>query len=405
MKRSVQRPSISINSDQNLYIPTHDEVEFKDIAKFLDIQMQDSIKQKLEDINNEVEKLGKVCDNLYKKSSEEYKNIINKEREDLDNNVKNYIYNLKDNLTGLKNKINYDYKGKFLEINEQLNSLSEKITTNTKNCIKLKNKIDNLTEDCSFLEKQLSDTKDMNIYLKYKLKLFLGEVQEEPKKDNKKIDKPKNNELDEINNNNEIKANKNKIKKNETGQTNNDSNKEKENKINYYEDKLYLTATKNFSKSDHKKKYIKNNEFDEEEYLKSKLNLEEAQLINYIQHEKDKNMKLSQIYDTLYIKNKNPNFAYLKELIDDYNTINKSKFSDINNSNESNINNKSSSIMQSIYSTSISNSVSLGENKKYYTPENPGYGYMNRKENKEIILNFLESIEAKKLIYKIMYGD
>ena len=116
-------------------------------------------------------------------------------------------------------------------------------------------------------------------------------------------------------------------------------------------------------------------------------------------------MKLSQIYDTLYIKNKNPNFAYLKELIDDYNTINKSKFSDINNSNESNINNKSSSIMQSIYSTSISNSVSLGENKKYYTPENPGYGYMNRKENKEIILNFLESIEAKKLIYKIMYGD
>ena len=144
MKRSIQRPSISINSDQNLYIPTHDEVEFKDIAKFLDIQMQDSIKQKLEDINNEVEKLGKVCDNLYKKSSEEYKNIINKEREDLDNNVKNYIYNLKDNLTGLKNKINYDYKGKFLEINEQLNSLSEKITTNTKNCIKLKNKIDNL---------------------------------------------------------------------------------------------------------------------------------------------------------------------------------------------------------------------------------------------------------------------
>ena len=176
MKRSIQRPSISIKSEQNLYIPTHDEVEFKDIAKFLDIQMQDSIKQKLEDINNEVEKLGKVCDNLYKKSSEEYKNIINKEREDLDNNVKKYIYNLKDNLIGLKNRINYDYKGTFLEINERLNKVSGQLNNSTKQSILLKNKIHFLEEDITFLKKQIEDIKDMNIYLKYKLKLFLGEI-------------------------------------------------------------------------------------------------------------------------------------------------------------------------------------------------------------------------------------
>ena len=375
MKRSLQNQLKLINPNPNSFsIPMHDEVQFKDIAKFLDAQMQDSIKQKLDEIDEEVEKLGKVCDNLYKKSSEEYKTILNKEREVLDNNVKKYIYNLKDNLVGLKKKINFDYKGKFLEINEELKGLSEKITTGTKQCIKFKNKIDCLNEDCTFLEKQIEDIKDMNIYLKYKLKLFLGELQEENKSDN----------------NNDIK-NRNENKLNEENTKTNLSNKS----INIKEDK---------KSENEQKKYIKNNEFDEVEYLNSKLNLEEAQLTNYIQYEKDKNLKLIQIYKNLYIQNQNPNFVHLKDLIDEYNTTNKSKSSEANNINESNYNNSNKSIMQSINSSSLSNSDNLA-NKKYYTPENPGYGYINRKENKEIMLNFLESLEAKKLIYKIMYGD
>ena len=140
------------------------------------------------------------------------------------------------------------------------------------------------------------------------------------------------------------------------------------------------------------------------EYLNSKLNLEEAQLTNYLQYEKERNLKLIQIYKNLYVQNQNPNFVHLKDLIDEYNITNKSKASEVNNINESNINNSNKSIMQSINSSSLSNSDNLGS-KKYYTPENPGYGYINRKENKEIMLNFLESIEAKKLIYQIMYGD
>ena len=409
MKRSLQNQLKLINPNPNSFsIPMHDEVQFKDIAKFLDAQMQDSIKQKLDEIDEEVEKLGKVCDNLYKKSSEEYKTILNKEREVLDNNVKKYIYNLKDNLVGLKKKINFDYKGKFLEINEELKGLSEKITTGTKQCIKFKNKIDCLNEDCTFLEEQIEDIKDMNIYLKYKLKLFLGELQEENKSDNNNDIKNRNeNKLNEENTKTNLSnksINIKEDKKSENEQSNKDDNKEKENKMNVYEDKLYLTATKNFNNSYNKKKYIKNNEFDEVEYLNSKLNLEEAQLTNYIQYEKDKNLKLIQIYKNLYIQNQNPNFIHLKDIIDEYNTTNKSKSSEANNINESNYNNSNKSIMQSINSSSLSNSDNLA-NKKYYTPENPGYGYINRKENKEIMLNFLESLEAKKLIYKIMYGD
>ena len=140
------------------------------------------------------------------------------------------------------------------------------------------------------------------------------------------------------------------------------------------------------------------------EYLNSKLNLEEAQLINYIQHEKDKNTKLNQIYSTLYMKNKNPYFSNLKELIDEYNLNNKSRSSELVTNNESNIKNNKS-IIPSIYSSSLSNSASIGGKKQFYSPENPGHGFINRKENKEIMLNFLESIEAKKIIYKILYGD
>ena len=107
MQRNVSQNKELNDTNKKFIIPVHEEVSFKDIVKYLDVQMQDSIKKQLEGIDEEVEKLGKVCDKVYKKSYEEYKNILDKEREDLDNNVKKYISNLKDNLIGLRNRINY----------------------------------------------------------------------------------------------------------------------------------------------------------------------------------------------------------------------------------------------------------------------------------------------------------
>ena len=180
----------------------------------------------------------------------------------------------------------------------------------------MKNEINYLSEDCSFLKQQLEDIKDMNIYLKYKLKLFLGEIQEEPINDKKETNTVQISQEENIKDINNIKSNKSENKKIETEKINKESiNKEKEGKKHEYEDKLYLTATKNFNNSSHKKKYIKNNEFDEIEYLKSKLNLEEAQLINYIQHEKDKNAKLNQIYTSLQMKNQKNLMMKIKEMI------------------------------------------------------------------------------------------
>ena len=130
------------------------------------------------------------------------------------------------------------------------------------------------------------------------------------------------------------------------------------------------------------------------------------QLMNYINHEKNKNSKLSEIYNTLFIKTTNPYFSNLKDLIEEKKTINTSKSIEKNNSNDSSICNNHS-ILPSIISNSMSmsNSVSLNKKKNFYTPENPGPGYITRKENKEIMLNFLENIETKKAIYKLMYGE
>ena len=418
-KVEVKMSKTDNESNKKFEIPIHDDVSFKDIAKYLDVNMQDEIRKQLEGIDEEVEKLGKVCDNLYKKSYEEYKNILDKEREDLDNNVKKYISNLKDNLIDLRYRINFDYKGKYREINSKLNKLIEELKKSTSYSIKLKYKQDELNEDCSFYQKQIDNMKDLNIYLKYKLKLFLGDIQEEEENRNQEQNTymNNNNQLNDnrINANNNNNSNNNKYKQNEgnnnkskvikeniTEEINesknsiNDSNKSKSKKDDKNnEDKLYITATKPFNKK------RGDPDFDEEEYLNSKFNLEEAQLINYINHENEKMEKLSNIYNTLFLKTKTPYFNHLKDLIEEQKATNTSKSLERNNYNESNI----SSNNRSIFSSSISNSGPANERKKFYTAEYPGPGYITRKENKEIILNFLENIETKKAIYQLMYGE
>ena len=284
MKRTNIETKDNEENIQKFVIPVHDEVSFKDIAKYLDIQMQDSIKKQLEGIDEEVEKLGKVCDNLYKQSYKEYKNVLDKEREDLDNNVKKYISNLKDNLIGLRNRINYDYKGKYREVNSKLNKLVDELKVTTKQNVKLQYKKDDLMEDCSFYEKQIDDMKDLNIYLKYKLKLFLGDIQEEEQNEEqitepnnnianeeKGIDKNKKNNKNTNNNNRNTNIEKENFEDENVKEENNSKEIKNKEDEKGEEDKLYITATKNLYNSNKKRKNKNYVEFDEEEYLNSKL--------------------------------------------------------------------------------------------------------------------------------------
>ena len=91
-------------------VKIYDDTSFDDaeMSKFFDVQMQEKIKKQLKTIDNQVEEIGQVCDDLYKRSYEEYKNIIDKEREELDNGIKQYISDLKTNLINLKDRINFE---------------------------------------------------------------------------------------------------------------------------------------------------------------------------------------------------------------------------------------------------------------------------------------------------------
>ena len=51
MQRNNTRLDDSNENNKKFIIPVHDEVTFKDIAKYLDIQMQDNIKNQLEGID------------------------------------------------------------------------------------------------------------------------------------------------------------------------------------------------------------------------------------------------------------------------------------------------------------------------------------------------------------------
>ena len=90
----------------------HDDV---DLDKKEDLQLNPKIIEQLKDIDDKIEILGKVCDKQYKNSYNMLKSILDKENEKVDNNIKTYISNLRNQLLQFKEKLNFDYKGKYKE--------------------------------------------------------------------------------------------------------------------------------------------------------------------------------------------------------------------------------------------------------------------------------------------------
>ena len=228
----------------------------------------------------------------------------------------------------------------------------------------------------------------MNSYLRYKLKMAL--------KNYKEI----NNDLININddsgknNNSDIISEPEKkgkiIKKNDddfliTGlQEYELEEKPEENNENIKENINNIIQNKKIKKGENKK-------FSDEqiEKVKKRFDFTTQKLYFDIENEKIEFSNLKEVFDKLYIKTNNIYMNILK------NTHNEQKMnnSGTNNSN-SNINNQST--LPSIYqSTNLSNS----SNRKLKE------GFMSKKTSKEIVINFLEKEEIKKIIYKMLYDD
>ena len=352
-----------------------------DLDKKEDLQLNPKILEQLKDIDDKIEVIGKVCDKQYKNSYNMLKSILDKENEKVDNNIKSYISNLRNQLLQFKEKLNFDYKGRYKEVTKQLNELVETLKKNQSLENNLEKKYEVLNEDCIFYEKQLDNIKDMNTYLKYKLKMTL--------KNYNKL----NNDYININDNNENIEQKNEgekkkkiIKKNDhdfliTGLQEYELDEKSDDNINENNDPK-------------KKENFENKKYTEEqiEKVKKRFNYMAQKLYFDIENEKIEYSNLKEVFDKLYIKTNNIYINILK------NTHNEQK---LNNSsigtsnNNSNINNQST--LPSIYlstSTSKNNNVSK-----------PKEGFMSKKMSKDIVISFLEKEEIKKIIYKMLYDD
>ena len=358
----------------------HDDV---DLDKKEDLQLNPKIIEQLKDIDDKIEILGKVCDKQYKNSYNMLKSILDKENEKVDNNIKTYISNLRNQLLQFKEKLNFDYKGKYKEVTKQLNEKVEILKKNENIRNKLEKKFEVLNEDCAFYERQLDNIKDMNTYLKYKLKMTIKNYN---KFNNDNININDDNEnIEPIN---EEEKKKKIIKKNDddfliTGLQEYELNEKSDENAN---------ENANENNNSNNKENLENKKFTKEQInkVKKRFNYMAQKLYFDIENEKIEYSNLKEVFDKLYIKTNNIYMNILK------NTHNEQKLNS-SSGNNSNSNSNNQSTLPSIYlstSTSKTNNV----NK-------PKDGFMSKKISKEIIINFLEKEEIKKIIYKMLYDD
>lgn len=394
-----------------------EQIEFHqdvDIDKYVDVQMNEKIKDQLKEIDNQIEELGQVCDKQYKKSYNMLKNILDKESSKIDSNIKNYISNLREQLVDFKTRLNYDYKGKYKDISRKLDNTVKKLKKNTNEKNNLENKYNILNEDEEFYERQLDNIKDMNIYLKYKLKLLIKEYNRLNNinlgytQNKYELNGNSNNNLDNYNIDNENISQKKPRKK--IIQQNNDNflitglheyegYEESDNSnpnINNYEDENEYDNQINEIQNNNIKS--PNKKFSEEqiEKVNQRFNYISQKLLFDIENEKIEYSNLKDVFDKLYVKTNNIYMNILKNTYFEQN-INNSSTTGNNNSSQTNNNNQST--LPSIYqSTSSSKNLSKA-NKK------PKEGYMSKKKNKELVIKFLEKEEIKRIIYKMLYDD
>ena len=329
------------------------------IDSYVDIAMSQELHKKLDKINEQIEDVGKLCDNKKKKSYEEYKEVLNYERQELNKGIKDLINQLKLKLKEYHEKVNFNYKGKFKEENIKLNNMIKSLDKNISYYNQIQNKFDEFEEDNNFFEKQLENVRDMNYYLKYKLKILT----EKDKKENeeKNINSSMLNNISSDYSN--ISLNKNNEEKN-----------------------LLITTTGNSYKKT--KEYLNIKEQIEKD-LKFKMNFIIERIKKDISNTKKENDKLINYYREINYKNNNIYMKNLKEIINDV---------------KSNFNTEDSKELPEIYQNNYSNYYSGNNSSTNYLSKSlSNYGFMDKLNKKEIMLKYLENEQVKKFIYKYIY--
>ena len=360
------------NNSQPTLIKYQNKFEYDNsmnIDSFVEGDIKEKLKFQLHQINNQIENIGILCDKRKKSSFEMCKSHFLSERKKLNSFLEESHENLKKEVQNYKNKYNIDYSSHLNEIKKKVKNLDINLTNDKIYLKKIKEKNQILLEEEFFYEREYENMENLNQYLKLTLKNL----------QNKQIDTIDQQTIRNINRYesliNEPLTDKTKEKKfNLSKSSPNILDKQNKDNNGFYITRTNIpSTTRNVNKRN-----------DIENHLKIKMNFITEKILNNINKENNKKINLQRHFTSLYNKTNNIYMDIFKNSVNEL----------INKDNETlfNENNK--------YSNPINNSSINSINISKLSTNNDGY--MNKLKKKDIIINFLENMEVKKLIFHLL---
>lgn len=147
------------------------DYELNDIpSEIINSNTYEDIKRKLNDIADDIESVGKICDSQMKSSFEQFKSVLDKEDSELDNQIQFCINDLRNEIIRKKTETIPKYKGVYCDIKKKVTKIVKEVNQSEKEHLKLNNKHNLLLEDDVFSSSQIANAKELNVFLKYKIK-------------------------------------------------------------------------------------------------------------------------------------------------------------------------------------------------------------------------------------------
>ena len=367
-KRNILRK----NNSQPTLIKYQNKLEYDNnmnIDNFVDGEIKEKLNFQINQINNQIENIGVLCDKRRQSSFELCKSYFLSERRKLNNFLEQSLENLKKEVQNYKKKHNIDYSSHLNELKKKVKNLDINYTKDKIYLKKIKEKKQILLEDEFFYEREYENMENLNHYLK----LTLKNLQDKHIESNDKQTIRKNNRYETLTNE-QLTGRTNEKKMNlSISSSNNLDNQNKDN------NGFYITGENipNTTRIINMRNELENN-------LKIKMNFITEKILNNINKENKKKINLQRHFTLLYNKTNNIYMDIFKNTVNEL--INKDYETIFNENNQ--------------YSNAINSSSINSINISKLSTNNDGY--MNKLKKKDIIINFLENMEVKKLIFHLL---
>ncbi len=367
-KRNILRK----NNSQPTLIKYQNKLEYDNnmnIDNFVDGEIKEKLNFQINQINNQIENIGVLCDKRRQSSFELCKSYFLSERRKLNNFLEQSLENLKKEVQNYKKKHNIDYSNHLNELKKKVKNLDINYTKDKIYLKKIKEKKQILLEDEFFYEREYENMENLNHYLK----LTLKNLQDKHIESNDKQTIRKNNRYETLTNE-QLTGRTNEKKMNlSISSSNNLDNQNKDN------NGFYITGENipNTTRIINMRNELENN-------LKIKMNFITEKILNNINKENKKKINLQRHFTLLYNKTNNIYMDIFKNTVNEL--INKDYETIFNENNQ--------------YSNAINSSSINSINISKLSTNNDGY--MNKLKKKDIIINFLENMEVKKLIFHLL---